>query len=219
MFPEIAKEWDYKANIGITPSNIYGKSNRKVGWICPNNHKYITSISSRTTLKTGCPYCSNVKALKGFNDLETLYLEVAKEWDYEKNKPNLPSQYLAGSEKSVWWKCDKGHSYKKQISLRITNKIGCPYCSNRKLLKGFNDLETRYPDLAKEWDYESNGDLRPSSVVASPGSHKRISWMCPKGHKWQTALSQRVGPQKTGGPICANGKKYVKQLIENCQIF
>ena len=36
-----------------------------------------------------------------------------------------------------------------------------------KLVVGKNDLETLYPDIAREWDYEKNGDLTPGKVSAS----------------------------------------------------
>lgn len=37
----------------------------------------------------------------------------------------------------------------------------CPYCKDRKLLRGYNDLATAYPELVAEWDFERNGDLGP----------------------------------------------------------
>ena len=38
--------------------------------------------------------------------------ELAKEWDFEKNKPDLtPDKVTVGSNRSVWWRCDKGHSW------------------------------------------------------------------------------------------------------------
>ena len=30
-------------------------------------------------------------------------------------------------------------------------------CSNQKVLKGYNDFATIYPELSREWDYEKNG--------------------------------------------------------------
>ena len=34
---------------------------------------------------------------------------------------------------------------------KAQRNFGCPYCNNRKLLKGYNDLQTKFPHLAKEW--------------------------------------------------------------------
>ena len=32
------------------------------------------------------------------------------------------------------------------------NPTGCPFCSNQRVLVGYNDLQTRYPELAKQWE-------------------------------------------------------------------
>lgn len=47
---------------------------------------------------------------------------------------------------------------------------GCPICAGQRLLSGYNDLQTRYPEIAKEWDEEKNGGLQPSQVM--PGTVK-----------------------------------------------
>ena len=42
------------------------------------------------------------KLIPGVNDLETLYPEVAAQWDHEKNGDLKPSMLLPGSGKRVW---------------------------------------------------------------------------------------------------------------------
>ena len=93
----------------------------------------------------------------GKNDLASQRPDVAKDWDYEKNYPLTPMDVAVMSHKEVWWYCSNGqsHSYKAGVQYRTLSKIyGCPYCSSHRLLKGFNDLQTKRPDIAKEWDYE-----------------------------------------------------------------
>jgi hypothetical protein len=34
-----------------------------------------------------------------------------------------------------------------------------------------------------------NGDLTPEDVT--PGSHKKVWWVCEKGHEWQARMSVR----------------------------
>ena len=73
------------------------------------------------------------------------------------------------------------------------------------MVEGINDLETQNPRLAKEWDYEKNGDLRPSMVL--PRSMKKVWWVCDKGHHFEATIDNRmVG---SGCPICAKEKKNV----------
>ena len=202
QYPSLVKEWDFEKNVDLNPNEILAGSNLKVWWKCSRGHSWETKISTRTRMGSGCPTCAGLLPIKGDNDLETLYPELAKEWDYDKNGDMKPSDFLPGSEKVVWWKCPKGHSYDTQIAIRAKYKCGCPVCNNKRVVKGINDLETLHPELAAEWDYDKNGGLLPSQVGGGGGSHKKVWWKCSKGHEWCAALSSRIGLH-TGCPTCA----------------
>ncbi|WP_224413489.1 zinc-ribbon domain-containing protein, partial [Bacillus thuringiensis] len=70
-------------------------------------------------------------------------------------------EVVANSDKKVWWLGKCGHEWDDMIRSRNSRGTGCPYCSNRKSLKGFNDLETINYQLASEWHPTNNGDLKP----------------------------------------------------------
>lgn len=107
-----------------------------------------------------------VKLVKGQNDLLSQYPACINEWDFNKNHPLSPDAVVAGSSKKVWWICCKGHSYEQSINLHVGRGYGCPYCSHRKVLTGYNDLETLFPDIATEWHPYKNAELKPSSITA-----------------------------------------------------
>ena len=202
QFPAIAKEWDYEKNGDLKPDEIYYGTNKVVSWKCEHGHKWNTKVSTRTRMQSGCPICAGLKPESGKNDFATLFPEIAKEWDYEKNGDLKPSDFLPGSEKVVWWKCPRGHSYDTMIAIRTKMNCKCPICSNKRVLAGYNDLATLHPELIKEWDYEKNGDLLPTQVGGSGGSHREIWWKCEHGHSWKTKLSTRIS-LGTGCPKCA----------------
>ncbi len=202
QFPNIAKEWNYEKNGDLKPNNITALNGKKVSWICPKGHHYDASIRSRTKLHSGCPICSGQKPDKGKNDFETLFPNLAKEWDCEKNGDLKPSDVLPGSERVVWWKCPNGHSYDTQIAIRAKYNCCCPVCSNKRVVKGINDLETLHPELAAEWNYEKNKNLLPSQVGGGGGSHKKVWWKCKHGHEWEATLASRISLH-TGCPTCA----------------
>ena len=129
---------------------------------------------------------------------------LAQEWNYEKNGSLRPEHMLANSSKKVWWKCEKGHEWQAIIASRNTGG-GCPICINRKILKGYNDLKTLNPQLASEWNYEKNGDLKPEDFASNSG--KKVWWKCDKGHEWQATIDSRNNG--VGCPYCA-GQKVVK---------
>lgn len=83
-----------------------------------------------------------------------------------------------------------GHSYTSPVMNRTgSKKTGCPYCSSRQLLPGFNDLATQYPALARDWDPARNGGLTASEVM--PGSVLRW-WKCAAGHEQNTMFRNRL---------------------------
>lgn len=210
-------EWDYEFNT-VDPNEIGFKNHDKVHWKCSKGHKWITSISNRVVRNHNCPYCAHQIVIKGETDLETLNPDLCKEWDYEKNGDLKPSDVFPGTRQKVWWICEKKHSWLAEIKSRNSG-VGCPYCSGKKVLKGFNDLETVYPEIAKEWDYERNGDLKPSDVTF--GSGKKVGWICPNKHHYKSIICNRT--KNRGCPICARSLRtsfpeqsiffYVKQYF------
>ena len=88
------------------------------------------------------------------------------------------------------------------LEIRAKMNCGCPVCSNKRIQKGYNDLETLHPEIAKEWNYEKNDGLLPSQVGGMGGSHKKVWWICEHGHEWQATLASRISLH-TGCPKCA----------------
>ncbi|MBP5444910.1 MAG: zinc-ribbon domain-containing protein [Acholeplasmatales bacterium] len=128
----LLKEWDYEKNGELTPDKISYASNIKVWWKCKNGHSWATSPSHRTLQTGNCPYCSNKKLAKGENDLETVFPDIAREWNYEKNGLLKPSDVVYGSSKKVWWKCKLGHDYEMKVCVRAYKLTNCPICQKER---------------------------------------------------------------------------------------
>ncbi|MEE0839988.1 MAG: zinc-ribbon domain-containing protein, partial [Acutalibacteraceae bacterium] len=185
--PDLAKEWNYNKNFGLNPMDVLPKSGKKVWWVCSNGHEWQATIAHRND-GSGCPYCSGRYVITGENDLKTINPDLANEWNYKRNGSLKPAHFLANSHEKVWWKCSNGHEWQATIDSRNTGR-GCPYCASQKILKGYNDLLTINPTLAKEWNHEKNDKLTPSDVM--PNSNKKVWWKCSNGHEWQAMVSSR----------------------------
>ena len=198
---DLLTEWDNEKNVELTPHDIGYGSVKKVWWICSEGHSYDSKVNSRTGNNSGCPYCSHQRMKTGYNDLQTIYPEEAKYWDIEKNGI-APDQVIAGSHKKAWWKCEKGHSWEATINSKIRDHH-CPYCSGRLVIKGETDLETLFPELVEEWNYEKN-DMLPSEVSTS--SSRKVWWKCKKcGREWKALISNLTrdnGDTGSGCPQC-----------------
>ncbi len=197
--PELIKEWNYEKNSTLSPEYVPHCSGKKVWWKCDKGHEWQTSIAVRMS-GSGCPYCCGRQVLPGFNDLESKYPEIAKQWHPNKNGGKMPFDYAATSGVKVWWLGSCGHEWQALISNRTKRKDGCPYCSNQKLLVGFNDLKTMHPDLAIEWNCEKNKIHNPKEVISGGG--KKVWWKCDKGHEWQESPINRIR-KGYGCPFCS----------------
>ena len=112
-----------------------------------------------------------------------------------------PEQVTPYSNRRVWWRCAQGHEWRAPVGGRTKAGSDCPYCTNRKVLAGFNDLATLEPDIAAQWHPTLNGAMTPDMVTL--GSHQRVWWQCAEGHVWNAVVYSRTGPQKCGCPVCA----------------
>ena len=130
------------------------------------------------------------KLVKGTNDLATLFPDLAKELI-----DGLASEITRGSGEILLWRCTAGHTYKASPASRVRGR-GCPNCAGKVLNAGFNDLKSKFPEIAAEadgWD--------PTTVTAYSGLKRK--WKCERKHIWTAAVGSRTGEHKTGCPTCA----------------
>ncbi len=185
--PELAKEAE-----GWDTSEFTHGSHQKMAWKCKIGHIYSSAISGRTSKNRGCPFCAGQKVLAGFNDFASVYPDLASEaygWD--------PQTVSKSSSRVLQWECRLGHIFEAAVAGRASGR-GCPICSGRKVLKGFNDLGTTHPKIASQAD-----GWEPSTVTK--GSNVVKKWRCSKGHTWEIATNNRT-VQNSGCPVCSNSK-------------
>ena len=197
MRPHLVSEWSDK-NLPLTPDDISYGSNKVVWWRGKCGHEWLTSVKARSHGEN-CPICSGSRVIEGINDLATKYPEIAAEWS-TKNLPLKPTMVSAGSHKKVIWVDKLGHEWTASVKSRVQGS-GCPYCSHNLVLAGFNDLASRFPEIASEWS-ERNLPLTPDKVTAFKNT--RVWWKCHLGHEWYTLISTRSGGSQC--PYCSGIK-------------
>ena len=204
-FPEVAASWHPDRNGSLRPTEVPPGTTRKVWWICEAGHEWEATVSSRTR-GNGCPVCTGKAVVAGDNDLASRYPEIAAEWHPTRNGKLRPEAVTEQSNRSVWWICPEGHEYKSLISSRVSRGSKCPYCTNRRVLPGFNDLASQLPKVAAEWHPTLNGSLTPEQVTC--GSSKHAWWKCTAcGYEWKAIIYSRAGAQRCGCPMCAGKVK------------
>ncbi len=192
-YPNMISEWSEDNE--INPMDISYGSNKKIIWKGSCGHIWEASIKNRGR-GSGCPYCSGNKVLKGFNDLETLYPELADEWA-EPDISIKPDMVTEKANREITWKCGRcGQTWRSRIADR-TDGHGCPVCSGERLVKGINDLEALYPEVALEWSEKNS--KKPYEVW--PKSRENVLWKCSLcGFEWNAVINTRV--KGSGCPEC-----------------
>ena len=65
------------------------------------------------------------------------------------------------------------------------------------------NLLTLSPDLVKEWHPTKNLGVKPGDLT--PGSGRKVWWICSAGHEWEAAVYSRS--RGSGCPFCSRHKK------------
>jgi hypothetical protein len=125
--PSVAKEWHPTKNGRLIPSNITCVTGKKVWWQCSEGHEWRTSVASRTSGKTNCPFCSGRFPTLD-RTLEVLKPGLMCEVHQTKNNDLVCGSLSINSNKKVWWKCSNGHEWKTTVAHR-TEGTGCPICA------------------------------------------------------------------------------------------
>ena len=143
---------------------------------------------------------------KGSNDLGSKRPDVARQLDPELNGGLCAEDLHAHAGTMVWWRGSCGHVWREKVSMRSMRiDDSCPYCKNRKLLRGFNDLATTHPSIAAMWHPRMNRRLKPTGVQAI--SRKPAWWRGECGHVYQMAVRDRVRAKPGYCPYCSGRKR------------
>ena len=193
VHPELVSEWSDR-NAPLSPEQVTYGSNKMVWWKANCGHEWEASPKSRS-VGENCPVCSGKRIVPGINDLCTLRPDLSQEWS-DLNDIQ-PTEVGAGSNKKILWNGKCGHEWMASVKSRVHGS-GCPYCSHNKVLAGFNDLASQYPEVATEWS-ERNDPLKPTMVTAF--ANRKAWWKCKLGHEWYTLISTRSGGSKC--PYCS----------------
>ena len=110
--------------------------------------------------------------------------------------------------------------YNSLCRSKNTQTTGCSYCSGRKVCRE-NSYGSIYPQFAKFWNQEKNGDITPHDIV--PGTDNKYWHTCQFGHDFYPQISN-ITKQKRGRwcPICklrGTSRLEIMFFVELSKIF
>lgn len=161
-------------------------SSKKALWVCEKfGAEYAKPISVKIQKPESCSVCTGSTVFSGYNDLKTLYPNLASEWDYEKNDIS-PEQVKYSTGKKFYWKCSNGHKWETRVSHRTSSGSGCPQCQkeNKADLQRIRSME-KYGIVSEGNDEMARYYVGDSEKVPARNSHKPCKWKCDSGHSWE----------------------------------
>lgn len=211
LFPHIAQELQ-----NITPEHILATSTQQQQWQCTYcQQHWSASPRSRTTVfspELGCPDCAKTRALHRRQQNMTLY-EMYPGLAQELKAPEHAQNVSYGSHKTLTWICERGHEYDAKVVQRVNGRT-CPYCHFRKLLSGFNDLATLFPQLAAELTEPARSiKVLANSTAIMQWQHRTNDGVL---HQWEASVKSRTYEHR-GCLVCAG--KYVQIGVNDFQSF
>ena len=198
--PQIAADWDHKANAHLgTPNTMLAQSSKPAHWRCHKcGHQWVTRIQHRAKpgRGTSCPMCAPKRTVAKRPTFADSQHPVLAEWDHERNAAhgNFPHNTTEGSNKQIHWLCSKcpagqEHSWSAPPYRRTgKHQAGCPMCSGQVACR-CNSLQACYPDIAADWDYAKN----PGQPADYPAGSRQMAWWCTAERgSWQQSINGRT---------------------------
>lgn len=113
------------------------------------------------------------------------------------------------------FKCENNHSFKAQPN-NIFHGQKCPYCLGRKILKGYNDINTLRPDIAKLFVIEA--DKYENGIA----SQKSVLMKCPDCGDVSYKIIRNMIKRGYSCSKCSDGisypNKFIRALLEQYDI-
>ena len=195
-----ANGWGFKATRGLYKCRICGEKE----FIRKQHFKNYLQIC-----KNYCNGSDSERVVTGYNDLATKLPHLAKQWCYCKNDDLTPYEIGVNSNKKIFWICDKHseHIYDAVVYSRKDGN-GCPYCSNHRLLRGFNDVATTRNDLLIFFDNKNDG-----YKYMANNRTDLIDLKCPDCGKPKKMFLNDLTQKGFSCPFCSYGNSFPEKVL------
>lgn len=183
----------------------YNGLEHKIDYICHKCNTINSPVAASLMQGHGCYVCgaeqSHISQRKTNQEFQ---LELSQ---LRENGQDVytDDEYINNSTK-IWFYCSKGHRW-QSIPATISRGGGCPYCSGKKVLRGFNDIATTSPDifmylLNKEDGYKhtrhSNKRTDFQCLLCGHIQNRKIGTVAHRGFKCECCGSGLSYPNKFG---------------------
>lgn len=166
---------------------------------CKDVSGYIV-VTNLTRLIQNCsPYIFHVSNPYTIQNIKLWMKTNAKGYEL------LSTEYIGNHDKLLF-KCPEGHKF-EMVWSNFKTGCRCPYCSNHKVLKGYNDIATTNP-----WMIDL-GMSREDAEKYMRSSGKKVTVTCPHCGKEKEMSVSTIYTYKSIQCTCGDGISYSEKFI------
>lgn len=134
---------------------------------------------------------------------------------YEKNSKIQTDDLYKGYRSKMNFYCNLGHRW-DELAGNALQGYGCPYCSNKRVLIGFNDLWTTDPDIANLLTNAQDG------YMYTRGSEAKLDFTCKNCGFASKHIIYNATKYGVSCPKCSDGisfaNKFMFNMLEQLQV-
>ena len=158
----------YVRNGDIEICGEYKGLERRLEYICHKCNTVQNPVAASLYNGNGCKRCGKIQSGISQRKTHEQFVEELKQIS-----PNITTLGIyVTNNTSIEFMCEQGHVWVASPA-SILRGCGCPYCSGKRILVGYNDIATTSPDIFK---FLANKD---DGYKYTRGSNKRVDFKCP----------------------------------------
>ena len=129
---------------------IFGEYNgleKSIEYLCHKCNNIQNPIALSLLNGNGCRSCGRIRTAKSQRKSNTEFQRELCRLRDNGQDVFSDDEYINNHTK-IYFYCSKGHTW-DAVPASVLNGNGCPYCSNKRILIGYNDIFTTSPDIFK----------------------------------------------------------------------
>ena len=117
----------------------------RIEYLCRECGEVQNPVAASIFAGCGCKSCGKKRQAKTQSKSNQKFQDELKQMRENGRDIYTYDEYINGQTKMRFY-CSKGHAWEARPN-EILRGSGCPYCSNKKVLIGYNDIATTSPDI------------------------------------------------------------------------
>ena len=168
FFQKVIQNNEYVRNGIVEILGVYTSRNKPIQCKC-TVHNYTWSPLAYSLYENhGCPKCGDKRTIVAHQKTHEQFLQDL----FVVNSNISVLEIYNGTSNKINFMCPNGHVFISRPNDVLHGK-GCPYCSNKKVLIGYNDINTTHPSVGAMLADFNDG------YKYTAHSHKKIDFKCP----------------------------------------